>query len=139
MSRDNTSTIGPLGWILLYVDDLDRMGRFYRDVVGLEVTDSTDGVFVRFATNACHLELMAHPHSDSSARGWDRNRFLISFPVPDLDREIRRLEEAGVPQTGPTKLIVGVEDPEWRVAQFSDPEGNLFEITDIPRPDLRDD
>jgi len=123
--------IEALGWVLLYVKDLDAMRAFYRDQVGLAVAYEGPGV-VAFDTGPCMFELMARPELDNPREGWERNVVLISFRVSDIEGAVEQLRSRGVEQVSEIKYVVGVEDPQWRLAQFRDPEGNLFEVIDEP-------
>lgn len=124
-------TIGALGWNLLYVSDLATMRNFYENVMGLTVRWETEGI-VALSTGGCTLELMERPGMDNPRTGWDRSPLLMSFHVDDIDATIAELISAGAEQFAPIRHVVGVDAPEWRLAQFIDPEGNLFELCDEP-------
>jgi predicted enzyme related to lactoylglutathione lyase len=123
--------IEALGWVLLYVKDIERMKAFYRDQVGLEIAYEGPGV-VAFDTGPCMFELMERAELDNPRTGWDRNVVLISFRVADIEGAVETLRERGAEQASEIKYVVGVENPQWRLAQFRDPEGNLFEVIDEP-------
>jgi catechol 2,3-dioxygenase-like lactoylglutathione lyase family enzyme len=123
--------IEALGWVLLYVKDLDAMSAFYRDQVGLEVAYECPGV-TAFDTGPCMFELFERADLDNPRSGWDRNVVLISFRVADIEAAVETLRERGVDQASEIKFVIGVENPRWRLAQFRDPEGNLFEVIDEP-------
>ena len=113
--------IEALGWVLLYVKDLDAMTAFYRDQVGLEFAYDGPGV-TAFATGPCMFELMERADLDNPRSGWDRNVVLISFRVADIEGAVDTLRERGVEQVSEIKYVVGVENPRWRLAQFRDPD-----------------
>lgn len=127
--------LGPLSWVLIYVDNLDVMRDFYEGGLGLTPREANDD-FANYYTGGCTLELMARPLNgptqSSSARGWDRNRMHISFKVERIEQVVAALAERGiVPRHGiaetvppPGRVEVG------RLAQFEDPEGNFVEICD---------
>lgn len=123
--------IGALAWVLLYVKDFERMRDFYRDQVGLPIAFEAPGV-AAFDTGPCSLELMARPELDNPRTGWERNVVLISFHVDDIEAAAAQLRDRGVEMASEIRYVVGVENPQWRLAQFRDPEGNLFEIVDEP-------
>ena len=85
-----------------------------------------------FDTGPCSLELMARPELDNPRTGWERNVVLISFHVDDIEATAAELRGRGVEMASEIRYVVGVENPQWRLAQFRDPEGNLFEIVDEP-------
>lgn len=127
--------LGPMSWVLVYVDDLDSMRTFYEDGLGLKVRDGNDR-FVNFYTGACTLELMKRadngPQGPSSQRGWERNRMHVSFKVENIHDVVARLAERGIePRHGvaPTVVAAGAVSTGF-LAQFEDPEGNFVEICD---------
>jgi len=122
-------TVGALGWVLLYVKDLETEKVFYRDKVGLRVAGQWPGG-VAFDTGPCKFELMERPGLTNDRTGWDRNVALISFSVVDLDVTSALLRDRGVTQASEVRLAVGSNS--IRLVQFQDPEGNLFEIIEMP-------
>jgi catechol 2,3-dioxygenase-like lactoylglutathione lyase family enzyme len=117
--------------VRLLTDDVQAMVRFYRDVLGLEVTlDAGDGVYCELRTSGAILalfrrdlmgqmigsELPAPGRSDAAA---------LTFEVDDVDATARALQERGV------DLVAGPRDYDvafLRVAHLRDPDGNLIEI-----------
>lgn len=123
--------LGPLGWNLLYVRNFDVMRAFYVDVVGLPIRFETEGI-VAFATGACVLELMHRPDQDNEREGFERSPLLMSFHVDDFEGTVAELEARGATDHSTVKHIVGVDEPKYRLMQFTDPEGNFFEICEEP-------
>jgi predicted enzyme related to lactoylglutathione lyase len=126
--------IGPLSWVLVYVSDIPKMRRFYEEVLGLPIRRATDKVVV-FKTGHCTLELMGNlangPEKMDDARGWARNKVLISFHVEDIHAETAKLEAAGYPCiTGIKQTVSSIPGapPRGYIAQFIDPEGNIIEF-----------
>ncbi|MEX5636063.1 VOC family protein [Parafrankia sp. FMc2] len=129
--------LGPLSWNLVYVDDLAAMRAFYEGVLGLPVKNASP-YFAAYHTGGCTLELMARrdngPASGSASRGWERNRVLMSFKVENMTAVIAELTRRGATLLhgpSPTVAADGLP-PEGQVAQFIDPEGNIFELCDEP-------
>lgn len=111
----------------LRVNDLGRMGAFYRDVVGLDVFSEGPGfVFFRVAEALeGHPQLMVlldrHTEVGPATSTLDHFAFLIDVSAYDATR--RWLEELGVevlPKVFP--------DFHWRSLFFTDPEGNRLEF-----------
>jgi lactoylglutathione lyase len=117
--------------VRLLVDDVDRAMRFYRDVLGLEVTldagggiyyelDAGDVILALFRRDLMHQMLgmgLASPSQSDPA--------ALTFAVDDVDATARLLEERGA------ALVAGPKDYEvafLRVAHLRDPDGNLLEI-----------
>lgn len=123
--------IGHLGWNLLYVRDIEVMRHFYVDVVGLPVRWETEGI-VAFATGGCFFELMERKDLDNPRVGAERSPLLMSFHVDDLDTAMATLVANGAQRHSDVRWIIGTDAPEFRLVQFIDPEGNLFEICDEP-------
>jgi lactoylglutathione lyase len=122
-----------VGYVILFVGDLERSTDFYRDVIGLPFKLQGDG-YVEFATQGTRFGL------------YDRNRLEeltgqgpdppdqpggeVVFLVGDVDAEARRLEAAGV------TILKGPVDRAWghRTLHLEDPDGFVVELAqEIPR------
>ena len=129
--------IGPLSWVLIYVADVDRMRVYYEKVLQLPLK-SVRPQIVAFRTGKCTLELMGKldngPAKMDDARGWNRNKVLISFHVEDIKAEVAAIESRGGKCISGIRPTVGGpgEKPKGWVAQFEDPEGNIIEICQEP-------
>jgi lactoylglutathione lyase len=115
--------------VRLLTDDVEPMLRFYRDVLGLEVTldasvyfelragDAIVGLFRRdLMGQMIGAELPAPARSDAC---------VLTFEVADVDEAARTLRERGA------ELVSEPRDYEaafLRVAHLRDPEGNLVEL-----------
>ncbi|TQS42636.1 VOC family protein [Cryptosporangium phraense] len=106
------------------VDDMDRAVTFYRDVLGLKLTDEQpqwselDAGGLMIGLNAREG---ASQHADGGA--------VISFrPDDDIESEVDRLRAAGVNFTGE------ISDHEWgRIVPFKDSEGNDLQLYAPPK------
>src|ERR1700712_1054834 len=96
------------------VSDMGRAVTFYRDTLGLKVTE-TDDDWSEVDANGLLIGLNAREDSASSDGG-----AVISFqPEDDIESEVADLETKGVSFTGK------ISDHEWgRIAPFKDSEGN---------------
>jgi len=126
--------LGPLCWVLIYVKDVDKVRPFYEDVLKLPLKSVRPQIVV-FATGQCVLELMGKldngPSVMDDAKGWDRNKVLISFHVEDIEAEVRAIESRGGKCISGIRPTVGAapgQPPKGAIAQFMDPEGNIIEI-----------
>jgi predicted enzyme related to lactoylglutathione lyase len=110
--------------VILYVQDMGAQVRFYRDILGLEVsypaglTDYTGQMWVTFATGACTLALHG---GATGARGKDAPK--IVFRVADIETARGLLCERGVDMRDIREAAPGV-----LTADGFDPEGNAFSI-----------
>ena len=122
-----------LGYVILFVGDLERSTAFYRDVIGLPFKLEGDG-YVEFATQGARFGL------------YDRNRLEeltgqgpgapghpggeVVFLVEDVDAEAARLRAAGA------AILSGPVDRPWghRTLHVRDPDGFVVELAaEIPR------
>jgi lactoylglutathione lyase len=128
--------MGPMdrvGYVILFVVDLERSIAFYRDVIGLPFKLHGDG-YAEFATRGTRFglydrnrlrELTGHgPRAPASPGG------EVVFPVGDVDAEAERLRAAGV------AILKGPVDRAWghRTLHLEDPDGFVVELAqEIPR------
>jgi catechol 2,3-dioxygenase len=124
-------TIDPqvrIGHVHLTVSDLDRALRFYRDVLGFEITAryGPDAVFVSAGGYHHHIGLntWAGRNAPRPARGTTGlYHFAILFPDrPALARAVRRVLDHGVPLEGAADH--GVSEAVY----LRDPDGNGIEL-----------
>jgi catechol 2,3-dioxygenase-like lactoylglutathione lyase family enzyme len=123
--------------INLFVEDFDKMLRFYRDELGFEVNDIDPGPpskrlvnWASLKTGGVILELF---DADVFGRGSTageagRDAIELAFIVDDVERSRQRLEAANV-SCGPV-----VEESWGRFAGFRDPEGNQLQIFEVFGP-----
>jgi catechol 2,3-dioxygenase-like lactoylglutathione lyase family enzyme len=137
MNKPNPSITG-ITEVALRVHDLDRMRRFYEEVIGLEVlggNESNDGTALFFAVGAGNSHLALFPEK---LTGWytrDKSsqidpklttlsHFALSIALDDFESERKRIEQLGIE-------IVESRTSSWlhcRMFYFFDPEGNLIEF-----------
>jgi catechol 2,3-dioxygenase len=125
------AVIHGLGEVALRVLDLERMTRFYQEVVGLELwLRFEDGAFFRIADGfGGHTRVLAlfdrrtrdpvAPRAEASTL--DHVAFEISADAYALERA--RLEQLGL-----AVRTRAFPDLHWRGLFFSDPEGNTVEF-----------
>jgi len=115
-----------LGQLILFTGDVDRLAAFYRDVLGLSVTESEPGWCVldaggvSFALHGIPPDL-AGPVENPPVKRED-SYWKPTFVVDDLDETLARLAAAGIamstPRTyGPRTFSDGM-----------DPDGNVIQI-----------
>ncbi len=113
-----------LGYVVVYVDDLDRCAAFYRDVLGIPVDYAAPG-WTQFKTRGAALVL--HPKTDpASPTGTAAH---VTFRVDDLDAEYRRLSAQAVKFVAPPASAAF-----GKHATLLDPEGNAVDLIEWVRP-----
>ena len=129
MGVDDTSSLR-IGTIVLTVHDLDRVGRFYREVLGLRDLGQVGDVLRLGTGTTVLLELRRDPQARFRSPR-DAGLFHTAFLLPsraDLGRWTRHAAKERFPVEGMADH--GVSEAIY----LSDPEGNGIEIySDRPR------
>jgi len=142
--------IKDLGHIVLYVRDLQRSVRFYRDVLGFRQIFPTPGdpdgsrfpaaAFSSASGRTHHELLLIEVGADAAPQPAGRRVGLYHFglKVGDSDDELRdalrRLQQAGVTVTGTSDHTVS------HSLYLLDPDGNEIELyVDVPGVDWKSD
>lgn len=102
--------------VWLPVSEMNRAIGFYRDSLGLEVTEH-DGEWSEVTAGDQRIGLNGteSPGGDGGA--------VIAFSVDDLDATVEELKGKGVAFAGE------VSDHPWgRIASFKDPDGNDLQV-----------
>ena len=122
-----------VGYVILFVADLERSVAFYRDVVGLEFRLAGDG-YVEFATQGARFGLYDRNRlGELTGQGAELPRAPggeVVFLVEDVDDEAARLRAAGA------TILSGPVDRPWghRTLHVLDPDGFVVELAEeIPR------
>lgn len=120
-----------IGYVILYVGDLEVSVGFYRDVVGLAYK-FTDAGYAEFDAGGVRFALYERRRAE-----WLTGRDVapgaggeVVVMVEDVDAHAARLAAAGVP------LLSGPADRPWghRTVHVTDPDGFVVEFAqEIPR------
>jgi catechol 2,3-dioxygenase-like lactoylglutathione lyase family enzyme len=106
--------------VSLNVADVEAAGRFYTDVLGLEVLPRPDfgfaGMWLRSETHEIHLMQVENHEAPQGQH--------FAFRVDDIDEAVAELQGRGVEVKGPYAL----PGLPARQAFFHDPSGNMIEI-----------
>ena len=126
--------------LIIKVDDVERVGAFYREVVGLTPDETAPegapwfwtgeaGKSARFAVNKGRASLAdVLPFDEHSmipeGERWKKAHFAFQVPDEQLDAAVEQLRAKDVHVFGPIDL-------DWmnaRACYFWDPEGHLVEF-----------
>ena len=126
-----------LGHIVLYVRDLARSRKFYRDVLGFKEVGSMGGTAVGFSSGHTHHELLllevgqqAAPLPTAPRVGLYHFGLKIGESDDDLREAMTRLAEAEVPVLGASDHTVS------HSLYIQDPDGNDIELYIDVQPEI---
>jgi catechol-2,3-dioxygenase len=141
--KTNEASVKELGHVVLYVRDLERSVRFYRDALGWRqiFSDASIGFpAAMFSGGRTHHELLlieVGPDATPIPPGRRVGLYHFGLKVGDSDEELvamlRRLEDAGV-------AVGGAADHGMTHSLYiADPDGNEIELyVDVPGADWND-
>jgi lactoylglutathione lyase len=118
-----------VGYVILFVGDLERSVVFYRDVLGVPFKLEGDG-YVEFATRGARLGLYDRNRlGELTGQGTDapgQPGGEVVFLVEDVDAEAERLRGAGA------TVLKGPLDRAWghRTLHVLDPDGFVVELAE---------
>ena len=117
-----------LGYVILWVEDVERALGFYTDTLGFTVLSDASPAFADVQRGNLRL-LLSGPKSSAgrpmadgaqpAPGGWNR----IHLIVDDLEGDVARLEAAGASFRNPI-----VEGPGGKQILLIDPSGNFVEL-----------
>jgi catechol 2,3-dioxygenase-like lactoylglutathione lyase family enzyme len=106
----------------LNVSDLKRAKRFYEEVLGLEKKYEFSS-YVGFECGGVEIGLVPTPEDKEQ----DNKSFAVELLVDNIQEDYDKLKAKGV------KFIKDLHEETWggKQATFTDPDGNILEITQI--------
>lgn len=118
-----------MGYVILYVENLEKTKRFYGELLGLELK-SEFGTYIEYNTGATVLsfntredvrELTGLPIPDGVRK---EQTFELGFVTDEVEAVVEHLRKEGV-----SIIMEPVEKP-WgqKVAYVEDPDGHYIEI-----------
>jgi predicted enzyme related to lactoylglutathione lyase len=125
-----------VGVLLVKVNRFPEMLSFYRDKLGLPVSDINPGGedeplinWVRFETRGTAIELFAERPGEAGTLPLPRkNSMIIAFKVSDIRAVYEELTRRGI------GFMKGIGEAEWGwYVHFTDPEGNRLQLYQ-PKP-----
>jgi predicted enzyme related to lactoylglutathione lyase len=106
------------------VQDIERAKGFYRDTLGLQITNE-DGEWAEVDANGLTIGLNGREPSGVGAEG---GPVLTFQPEGGLEETLDDLKGQGV------KIPAGISEHPWgRVATFKDSEGNGIQLYEAPK------
>ncbi len=123
-----------VAYAIVFVSDLDRSVRFYRDTLGVPFRFASES-YAEFATEGTKFALFSRAHlpellGQAVPQGeipWPQGE--VAFFVDDVDAEHERLLAAGV------RVLAPPTDRPWgeRTLHVADPDGTVVELTRAKR------
>lgn len=128
-----------LDGIGLFVDDMETMIRFYRDVLGFEIKEAEDAVNVYLIKDGTLFMLYERKNFEKmTSRKYEylkglNGHYEIALYV-DTFEEVD-IEFVKAVSKGATPVLEPTDEP-WgqRTCYIADPEGNLIEISSFNKP-----
>ena len=117
-----------LSRIILYVQDVGLLTRFYRDILGLPVVQEIGDEWVIFRPGSCELALhrVDRPYRVADAGSWtvETNVKLVLVVTREIAELRAELISKGVPMRE-VKSYPGFPGP---LCDGEDPEGSIFQL-----------
>ena len=112
-----------ISWLGVHVDDVSTLLPFFRDVMGLHVTEQRRQFVVFDAPNGDTVELFGRggpqpPHQ------FARNEIVAGFLVDDIEAGRKELARAGIELLGKLEGEAG----GYRWQHFRGPDGRTYEL-----------
>ncbi len=106
------------------VQDIERAKGFYRDTLGLRITNE-DGEWAEVDANGLTIGLNGR---EPSGAGVDGGPVVTFQPEGNLEETLDALQDQGV------EVPAGISEHPWgRVATFKDSEGNDMQLYEQPK------
>jgi catechol-2,3-dioxygenase len=117
-----------LSRIILYVQDVGLLTRFYRDILGLPIVQEIADEWVVFRPGSCELALhrVGRPYRVADASSW-KVQTNVKF-VLVVTREIAELRAELVSKGVPMREIKSYPGFPGPLCDGEDPEGNVFQL-----------
>jgi catechol-2,3-dioxygenase len=119
--------------IILYVQDVERLKKFYKEIFELPIIQEIKDEWVVFRAGVCELALhrVGEPYRVADSSSWrvETNAKLVLSVARDLNEMRAELIRKGVPM-GDIKVYPGLTGP---LCDGTDPEGNVFQLARVSR------
>lgn len=127
-----------VGHVVIRMRDLEAAKRFYRDILGMQISGEREGFGVFFRFNDYHHDIAVFKAPDDAEPPNEKQVGLVHIAlVADSFKTVQewyyRLKEQGVP------IVRTVNHGFTKSIYFKDPEGNELEIyCEVPEFDWRE-
>jgi predicted enzyme related to lactoylglutathione lyase len=114
--------------IILYVQDVERLSAFYRDLFGLAVVEEIAGEWAVLKAGACELALhrAGKPWRVDDGEEWQaESNVKLVFSV---DRDLKELRAELIARGVPMRNIKSYPPLTGLLCDGTDPEGNVFQL-----------
>ena len=116
--------------ISLFSEDAKKLAKFYKEKVGLKITfeavmDKGDDM-CEFKMKSGSPLYIIH-HSKVKGKNQKPERIMFNLEVDDIEKEVRRLDKAGVKKIQDTYHV----EEYGYIATFEDIDGNYFQLVQI--------
>ena len=116
--------------VLLASPNAKKLAAFYREKVGVKFQfegEMGDGDDVFGASWKGSSDFVVLDHSKVKGKSKQPERYMINFEVDDIEKEFKRVKNAGVKVIAPIYHI----EQYGHVATFEDIDGNYFQFVQI--------
>ncbi len=114
-----------LSAVIIVSRNPERLARFYREVVGIDLADERHGDSLpHFGTTLGDIHFAIHPVETFPGTPYAVGAVKIALSVFDLEATVKRIKERGV------RLLYPPRDTGYFISTaIEDPDGNFIELT----------
>lgn len=116
-------SIRRIDFVAYNVKDLQASIEFYRDKLGLELSEQWEGMYAEFDVGGAAFGLYRSEGHEPRPGG------TVAFNVPNIAEAVAELKEKGLEMSGPEIY----DTPVCRMAFYTDPDGNDFMLHEKPK------
>lgn len=117
-----------LDTVVLYVQNIDRLREFYRDVLGLEIVEDDKSVWVLLKAGSGYVGLhkIGDQYLNKIEEGYqfDNNTKIVFTIDDDINMVRQQLSDIGVSM----REIKNYDNYDYLLCDGQDPEGNVFQL-----------
>jgi lactoylglutathione lyase len=110
--------------VVIWTEDVKKLADFYRDTLGLKVSDAGDE-FAMFDL-AGGPQLALGLHSEVKGKSKEPDRVMVNLDVDDIQADYERLKAKGVQFVRPPSPEPA--DQGMIIATLQDPDGNTLQL-----------